>query len=407
MPLNDETLRFIRQHAHDDVRTLALHARREPGVDLTTAVTQIAGRQTLAVKVPSWAAHEAILCPPRLSLEQCSSETTARYKAGIVGRYEGHRRQLADLTGGLGIDCAFLAPLFDKVDYVERQEELCALARHNFPALGLNRIQVHQADATDFLREGIAAADWLFLDPARRDSHGGRTVAIADCEPDVGRLEPLLLEKATYVLLKLSPMLDLTQALQTLKHVREVHVVAVDNECKELLVVLEQTQETVPDDVPIHCINLSSKADAPQPPSLTFSRRTEQEAPCPLADAPRTYLYEPNAALLKAGAFRQVAATYALHKLHPSSHLYTSEHLADGFPGRTFRVEGWSRFGKKELKALLGTEKRANLSVRNFPAPVADLRKRLHLAEGGNVYLFATTLANGQKVLIRAVKTGR
>ena len=406
MTLNDETLRFIRRHARDDVRMLALHARHTPGVDLAAAITQIAGRQVLAAKVPLWAGHADILCPQRLSLEQCSSEATARHKARIVGHYEGPRRRLADLTGGLGIDCSFLAPMFAEVDYVERQEELCDLARHNFPALGLNYIRVHRADAADFLRD-LPAADWLFMDPARRDGHGGRTVAIADCEPDAARLEPLLLEKARHTLLKLSPMLDLTQALQTLKHVREACVAAVDNECKELLLVLERDYETDPDDVPISCVNLSAKADDDGGASpFTFSRRTEREAPCPLADAPHAYLYEPNAALLKAGAFRQVAAAYALHKLHPSSHLYTSDRRVEDFPGRAFRVEGWSGFGKKELKALLGAEKRANLSVRNFPASVADLRKRLRLAEGGDVYLFATTLADGQKVLIRAAKTG-
>lgn len=406
MTLNEETLRFIRQHAHDDVRALALHARALPGVNLTAALTQIAGLQILSSKVPSWATTDGIRCPARLSLEQCSSEVTARHKAGIIASYDGPHHRMADLTGGLGIDCSFLAPLFDEVDYVERQEELCSLARHNFPRLGLHQIRIHQADATEFL-PGLPVADWLFLDPARRDGNGGRTVAIADCEPDVTRLEPLLLEKAQEgVLLKLSPMLDLTQALHELKHVREAHVVAVDNECKELLMVLGRNAATAPDDVPICCINLTSKPGTPADEAFTFSRRTEREASCPLADAPLTYLYEPHAALLKAGAFRQVAAAYGLQKLHPSSHLYTSHSLVPRFPGRTFRVEGWSGFGKKELKALLGTEKRANLSVRNFPAPVADLRKRLRLAEGGALYLFATTLADGQKVLIRTVKAG-
>lgn len=403
MTLNDETLRFIRRHADDDVRTLALHARREAGVDLQAAITQIAGRQTLAAKVPSWAATDGILCPPRLSLEQCSSEATARYKADVVSTCGGPHRRLADLTGGLGIDCSFLARLFDRADYVERQEGLCELARHNFPALGLAHIGVHCADAADYLTE-METADWLFLDPARRDGHGGKTVAIGDCEPDVARLEPRLLAKAPRVLLKLSPMLDLTQALHELAHVKEAHIVAVDNECKELLLVLEREADTDADDVPIHCANLPARTGAPCPPPFIFTRREEHEAPCPLADAPLTYLYEPNAALLKAGAFRRTAQAYGLHKLHPNSHLYTSAERVPDFPGRTFRVEGWSGFGKKELKALLGTEKQANLSVRNFPAPVADLRKRLRLAEGGRIYLFATTLAGGQKVLIRSAK---
>ena len=203
MLLNDETLRFIRQHACDDVRALALHARPEPGVDLSAALTQIAGLQTLRAKVPAWASTEGILCPARLSLEQCSSEATARYKARLVAAYDGPRHRLADLTGGLGIDCSFLAPLFDEADYVERQASLCQLAAHNLPLLGLKHVRVHCADGIAFLAD-MPAADWIFLDPARRDSHGGRTVALADCEPDVSQLEGQLLERASRVLLKLS-----------------------------------------------------------------------------------------------------------------------------------------------------------------------------------------------------------
>ena len=250
---------------------------------------------------------------------------------------------MADLTGGLGVDCAFLAQLFEQVDYVERQEGLCNLAQHNFTALGLTHINVHQAQAEEFLSQ-TQGIDWIYLDPARRDGHGGKTVAIAHCEPDATQLEPLMLDKAPHVLLKLSPMLDLAQALQELKYVASAHVVAVDNECKELLLVLERGCNTEAGDVPISCINLSGRNDAPQP-----------------------------------NAF-------------------------EDFPGRIFCIQGWSGFGKKELKTLLGPEKRANLSVRNFPATVAELRKRLHLADGGETYLFATTLSAGEKVLIRTVK---
>ena len=402
MLLTDETLHFIRQHADDDVRALALHARPLPGVDLPAALTQIAGLQTLRTKVPTWAATEGILCPARLSLEQCSSETTARYKADIITAHAGPRRRLADLTGGLGIDCSLLAPLFAETDYVERQEELCRLAGHNFPLLGLTHIHVHCADGTAFLA-GMPPADWLFLDPARRDSHGGKTVALADCEPDVSQLEERLLEKAPNVLLKLSPMLDLTLALHTLRHVREAHIVAVDNECKELLLVLEKDFTADADDIPVTCVNLGSKEHVPA--IFCFTRRQEQAAPCMLADVPRTYLYEPNAALLKAGAFRSLTNAYGVEKLHTSSHLYTSSRLIPDFPGRTFRIEGWCGWGKKEAKALLNGLKQANLSIRNFPGTVSELRKRLRLAEGGDTYLFATTLSDGRKVLIRAVRT--
>ena len=395
MPLTPETLDFIRRHRTDDVRTLALQAARYPGVDMHQAVTQIAGWQAARTKIPTWAACEGVLYPVHLSLEQCSSEVTARYKAALVAGLEGPHTTLADLTGGFGIDCAFLAAHFAHVDYVERQEALCQTSRHNFPLLGLTHMEVHCADSADFLRQ-MPPADWISLDPARRDGHGGKTVAIADCEPDVSVLEPLLLEKAPRVLVKLSPMLDLSQALHTLRSVSEAHIVSVAGECKELLLVLARGAALQPDDVPIRCVNLPAD-DRP----FTFTRRQEQEVPCPLAGAPRAYLYEPNASLLKAGAFRSVAHIYKVEKLHPNSHLYTSDEALSRFPGRMFRVDGWCGFGKKEVKALLEGVTKANLTVRNFPATVAELRKRLKLSDGGDVYLFATTLAGGQKVLMR------
>ncbi|WP_297272234.1 SAM-dependent methyltransferase [uncultured Bacteroides sp.] len=398
MTLTEETLQFIRLHRTDDVCSLALQAGRHPGVDMPAAVTQIAGWQAARPKIPTWAATDGILYPPHLSMEQCSSELTADYKAAIVAQAGGERHSLTDLTGGFGIDFSALAAKFERADYVERQEVLCELARHNFPLLGLKHATVHQADATEYL-QGMEPVSWLFLDPARRDGHGGKTVAIADCEPDVARLEPLLLAKAGRVLLKLSPMLDLAQALHTLKHVTQAHVVAVGGECKELLLVLAADAALQPNEVPICCVNLPAAANV-----FTFSRQNEQNAPCIYANAPRAYLYEPHAALLKAGAFRSLTTRYKVEKLHPNSHLYTSDTQVEGFPGRTFHIDGWSGFGKREIKELLKGEKKANLTVRNFPTSVAELRKRLKLSEGGNIYLFATTLADGQKVLIRCSK---
>lgn len=398
MTLTEETLRFVAEHRHDDVRTLALQAARYPHVDMPVALTQIAGRQAAEEKIPTWAATDGILYPPHLSMEQCSSEVTARYKATIVEAFGGRNEQFADLTGGFGIDCSFLSALFSHATYVERQEVLCEAARHNFPLLGLEHINVCHADGTDYLRD-MTGTDWLFLDPARRDGHGGKTVAIADCEPDVATLEPLLLEKAEHVLIKLSPMLDLTQALHTLRHVSEVHIVSVGNECKELLLVLTRGDMTEPDRVPIRCINLPTDQAA-----FSFTRQEEQDTACPYAPTLRTYLYEPNASLLKAGAFRSLANAYKAEKLHPNSHLYTSDMPLPDFPGRMFRIDGWCGFGKKEVKSLLGENRKANITVRNFPATVAELRKRLKLAEGGNIYLFATTLAEGQKVLVRCSK---
>lgn len=398
MPPSSETLDFIRRHCADDVRTLALQAGRYPAVDMPWAVTQIAGWQVARTKVPLWATCEGIEYPVHLSLEQCSSEITARYKAALIEASGAPHETLADLTGGFGIDCAFLSACFSRATYVERQEPLCLTARHNFPLLGLNHIDVHCADGVDYLHR-MSPVDWLFLDPARRDGHGGKTVAIADCEPDVALLESLLLEKAPRVLVKLSPMLDLSQALHTLHRVSEAHIVSVAGECKELLLVLARDAALTAEEVPVRCVNLPAAL-----PPFTFTRRQEQESPCPLAHEPRGYLYEPNASLLKAGAFRSVAHAYQVEKLHPNSHLYTSDEALPHFPGRMFRVDGWCGFGKKEVKSLLAGVAKANLTVRNFPASVAELRKRLKLSEGGEVYLFATTLADGQKVLVRCSK---
>ena len=392
MQISSETLRFIEENARADVRSLALQAKKYPQVDMAMAVVQIAGRQIAEAKVPSWYHTEGLLYPKHLSMEQCSSEATAIYKAGLV---EGD--SFADLTGGFGIDCSFLSRKFKQADYVERQTELCELAKHNFPLLGLS-IGVHNEDGVEYLKQ-MQPVDCLFLDPARRDGHGGKTVAIADCEPDVSALEDLLVEKAKKVMVKLSPMLDLSMALKHLKYVREVHIVSVNNECKELLLILQKEFASM--DITIHCEHI---VNASEHQSFSFTQEQERTSDCPLATEVGAYLYEPNASILKAGAYRSLTQTYACKKLHASSHLYTSEQFIEDFPGRRFRVEAVSGFGKKELKEFLQDMEKANLTIRNFPSSVADLRKRLKLKEGGEDYLFATTLADESKVMIKCRK---
>lgn len=410
MKLNDDTLLFIREHRDDDVRNLALQAQKYPGVDMPAALTQIAGRQAAGEKIPSWQAVEGVLYPKHLSLEQCSSEATARYKATVIAdsasTVTGNLFDtLTDLTGGFGIDCAFLSTGFRQATYVERQEALCEIASHNFPLLALNRIQVKNEDGIRHLQE-MEPVDWIFIDPARRDGHGGKTVAIADCEPNVTELETLLLTKARHVMVKLSPMLDLSLAIQDLKQVEAAHIVSVNNECKELLLILGHST-VAPENIPIHCVNLQTKegksVEGTEQP-FTFTRSEEQSTPCEYTAHPDRYLYEPNASILKAGAFRSIAYTYKVEKLHPNSHLYTSDERIEYFPGRSFRISGLCTLNKKEMKAVLGDIKKANITVRNFPSSVAELRKRIKLSEGGDVYLFATTLNNEQKVLIRCEK---
>ena len=398
MELTTETIRFIEENLRADVRSLALQAKKYPQVDMAMAVVQIAGKQIAEAKVPTWYRTEGLLYPKHLSMEQCSSEATAIYKAGLV---EGET--FADLTGGFGIDCSFLSRKFKKADYVERQAELCELAKHNFPLLGLN-IDVHNEDGVEYLKR-MQPVDCLFLDPARRDGHGGKTVAISDCEPDVSALEEWLVEKARKVVVKLSPMLDLSLALKDLKHVSEVHIVSTDNECKELLLVLQK--EPASSEVSIHCINSLGALNGYRIyQEYTFTQEQERTSDCPLTSEVNAYIYEPNASILKAGAYRSLTQAYPVQKLHVSSHLYTSEHFIEDFPGRRFKVEGVSSFGKKELKTFLQGMEKANLTVRNFPSSVADLRKRLKLKEGGEDYIFATTLADESKVLIKCKKHG-
>ena len=393
LSLSPSTVSFIRQHRMEDVRMLALQAAKYPEVDMSVALRQIAGWQVARVKLPLWAETEGLYYPPHLSLEQCSSELTARYKAGLLSG-----ETLVDLTGGFGVDCAFLSSAFRSVTYVERQIELCRIATHNFPLLGLPHVQVVNAEATDYLRT-MQPVDCIYLDPARRDGQGSKVIAVADCEPNVAELESLLLQKAGKILVKLSPMLDLSQALRVLPHTQELHVVAVDNECKELLVLLASTP---PERVPVHCVNLSDGVTGDV--SFTFTREGEQNCECHYASIPASYLYEPNAALMKAGGYKSIAVAYGLDKLHPNTHLYTSDTLIPHFPGRVFRVVSFGGFGKREQKSLLGGLQKANISVRNFPASVAELRKRTKLSDGGDTYLFAATLYSDAHVLIRCEK---
>ena len=388
--IDEHTLAFIRDHAGDDVRQLALQAARYPKVDMRVAATQIEGRRLAATKLPSWAVAEGVIFPVRLSMEQCSSEQTARYKASLVG---GER--LADLTGGFGIDCSYMSDGFKETTYIERNEELCRIATHNFALLEKN-ITVVNGNSEEMLAS-LAPQDWIFVDPARRSASGGKVVALSDCEPDVCRLEELLLQKAKRVMVKCSPMLDISQALRELHSVSEVHVVSVGNECKELLFILGGDTAGEP---LIRTINF--KGDTAQ--VLAYTASEEVDSVCVYTSAVSRYLYEPNSSLMKAGCFRLPATRWGLLKLHRNTHLYTSDVLVKEFPGRVFEVKNIDGFGKNELKRLSSELKKANIAVRNFPERPEVLRKRLKLGDGGDVYLFATTLDDERRVIIRCEK---
>ena len=411
--LNDVTRAFAETHRNEDVRDLALKTKRTADLDLPAALDQIAGWQIARNKLPQWAACADIVYPAHISMEQCSSQFTAQYKAEIARRLlrslpqsagqTANDATMTDLTGGFGVDFSYLAREFGHATYVERQSHLCELAAHNMAALGLTQAQMVCGDGVEYLR-AMEPAQLIYIDPARRDEHGARTYAIEDCTPDALALRDLLLAKARYVMIKLSPMLDWRKAVDDFAGtVAEVHIVSTGNECKELLLLLGQGEGVPADDIPIHCVNFTG---VPAPQALVFTRRQEKERACPYTPQLKSYLYEPNASVLKAGAFRSLSSLYKVEKLHPNSHLYTSDHFLPDFPGRKFRITSSCGFGKKEVKEMLAAEKKANLTVRNFPATVAELRKRLKLAEGGGTYLFATTLADEKKVLIRCQATG-
>ena len=383
MPTNQATLQFIRQHAGDDVRKLALAGNREADVDLPFALEQIAGRQKAVLKIPSWAAVEGIIYPPHLSLEQCSSEQTARYKAGIAG--EGER--FVDLTAGFGVDCAFISSRFQRAVYVEQQPQLCAIASENFRNLGLTNIETVCGNGVDYLH-ALDHTDLLFIDPARRNEHGGRTYGIADCTPNVLEILDEMLEKANKVMIKLSPMLDWRKAVTDLgeQWVREVHIVSVDNECKELLLILAKEESPLK----VVCVNLGRGADDGEVFEYVPSEEREE---CMLSTDTFRFLYEPNASIMKAGCFELIARRFGVSQLDRNSHLFVSDIEIKDFPGRRFTIERVTSMNKRELRDTMVGITQANIAVRNFPMTVDALRKRLKLRDGGDVFIFATTVA--------------
>ena len=383
--LNDVTRAFAEAHRNEDVRDLALKTKRTADLDLPAALDQIAGWQIARNKLPQWAACADIVYPAHISMEQCSSQFTAQYKDEIARRLLRSLPQSAgqtandvtmtDLTGGFGVDFSYLARGFGHATYVERQSHLCELAAHNMAALGLTQAQVVCGDGVEYLR-AMEPAQLIYIDPARRDEHGARTYAIEDCTPDVLALRDLLLAKARYVMIKLSPMLDWRKAVDDFAGtVAEVHIVSTGNECKELLLVLDGKAAGATSDAAaadtraphVYCVNDDQRLDYD---AAAYTRGLR------IGDA-------------------------------PSSHLFVSDEPVDGFPGRGFAIETIGGMGKKELKRLLSGLDRANIAVRNFPLTAPQLRKKLKLADGGDAYLFGTTMQGGDHVLIRTAKISR
>ena len=500
--MNQATQDFIRQHQDEDVRQLAFLGSKYPEVNMPFALDQIRGRKMAHVKLPCWASIEGIIYPPHISMEQCSSEQTALYKAELAARLLGlsvsssenekecekasnshfskicefasegavdsefaqngdtcKKQQIltepgedvnetkeeevsesdfseeigfVDLTGGFGVDFSYIASrLGMKSMYVERQAHLCEVAKENFERLGLKNVSVKNGDGIEVLHsfhsKKNAASDSLgiteeqsqsllktnfglkliFIDPARRDDAGNKVVSLKDCTPDVTVLQEEMLSKADYVIIKLSPMLDWHRAVSELSHVREVHIISVNNECKELLLVLsarnmgDMEASSADGEVKhagnlrIYCVNDAQSFVCDE---LDMESSPVRIAPPVLEEM--QYLYEPNASLMKAGCFGVLSDRYDARMLSKNSHLFVSQAPIEAFPGRSFRIIAISSFNKKELKRHLSGITKANIATRNFPLSVAELRKRLKLKDGGETYIFATTLSNESYVLV-------
>lgn len=462
--MNQATLDFIRQHQDDDVRQLAFLGSKNPEVNMPFALDQIRGRQMARIKLPRWACIDGIIYPPHISMEQCSSEQTASYKAELAARLlektslSSHRGEIvpqgdnskicefasdravdsefaqnegtcgkqqiltdvgdsvnkiktdacsgdsvaeiefADLTGGFGVDFSYIATqLGVKSMYVERQKHLCEAAKENFERLGLKNVVVKNGDGVEVLHaipdhSGLRV---IYIDPARRDDAGNKVVSLQDCTPDVTRLQEEMLQKADFVVIKLSPMLDWHRAVSELRCVREVHVVSVNNECKELLLVLSVRNMGENNQLRICCVNDNQSFvcdDAEMASSVARIAAADLDSV--------QYLYEPNASLMKAGCFGVLSERYSVSMLSKNSHLFVSQSPVVDFPGRSFRIRAVSSFNKKELKRQLRGIEKANIATRNFPLSVAELRKRLKLKDGGETYIFATTLSDDSHVLL-------
>ena len=398
--MNQATQDFIRQHQDEDVRQLAFLGSKNPEVDMPFALDQIRGRKMARAKLPLWANIDGIIYPPHISMEQCSSESTALYKAELAARLFGlpassssEEIGFVDLTGGFGVDFSYIASRLGMSSmYVERQAHLCEAAKENFERLGLKNAIVKNEDGIEVLHS-LKELKLIFIDPARRDDAGNKVVSLKDCTPDVTVLQEEMLSKADYVIIKLSPMLDWHRAISELSHVREVHIISVNNECKELLLVL--SARNMGENLRIYCINDAQSFVCDE---LDMESSSVKIAPSTLEEM--QYLYEPNASLMKAGCFGVLSERYDARMLSKNSHLFVSREPIAAFPGRSFRIIAVSSFNKKELKRHLSGITKANIATRNFPLSVAELRKRLKLKDGGETYIFATTLSDESHVLV-------
>ena len=421
MNINEPTWQYISAHAEDDASYLALHPSKDPQVDMRMALQQIAGRQKAIVKLPEWAAVEGILYPAKVSLEQCSSSQTANYKAALL---EGE--SFADFSGGFGVDTAAFAKKFTKGYYVEPQEELCELFQQNCKTLVINNVNILNGPMEELL-DDIGRVDLIYLDPSRRDTHGRRVVSLEDCTPNLLEWKSALLARCNTLMVKMSPMIDIYQTLRDLPETYAVHVIAVEGECKEVLFLLthDETNNGVCRDAKF-CVsttgtnendvskrngtNITSTSLIAVDINKTAATRvettleTERTTPPRIATTLGTYLYEPNAAVMKAGIFNALSQQYSVAKLAKSTNLFIGNDLREDFPGRVFRIKAVHEFHPRKTAKELSLLASASIAVRNFPLTAEELRKTLKIKDGNASYLFGCTLWDGSKVILQTTK---
>jgi 16S rRNA G966 N2-methylase RsmD len=355
---------FIKNHLNDEVTSLLLQAKKYPNLNIPDLVWQIKARQKAKTKLPEWFDNEDIIFPKMLSVEQSSSEITAKFKANLV-----KGETIIDLTGGMGVDIAYMSKNFKNAVYVEQNADLSEIVNYNFEQLGIEKVTFIEGNSIDFLETETINYSWIYLDPHRRDDTGNKVVSLQDCEPNILEIKDFLFTKTDNILLKASPMLDINLAISELQNVVNIYIIAVENEVKEILFHLQKGYQN---EAEYHAVNLPND-------SFTFKKSEEKDAVIKMG-SPQAYLYEPNATILKSGGFRIIAQRFDLQKIAPHSHLYTSNDLVENFPGRTFKIEGVCKLDKKEISKYL-SENKANITIRNFPLSVKQIREKLKLSE--------------------------
>lgn len=380
---------FITKNVGADISRLAFAKNPFPDVDYKAVLNQISAKTKAKSKLPTWFSANEIIYPSKVSVEQTSSEKTAGYKAQLVS---GER--LIDLTGGFGVDDYYFSKQVKQVTHCEIDPELSQIAQHNFKMLNAANINCECADSSEILKQSETRFDWIYVDPSRRHDAKGKVFMLADCVPNVPSLLDFYFYYSDNILIKAAPILDITSAVSELRNVREIHIVAVDNEVKELLFVLSKGFLGNPG---IFAVNLTAGN------TQTFLYHPDKDDNAPEFSLPADYLYEPNAAIMKSGAFDAVSTRFGLGKLHKHSHLYTSDSLLENFPGRVFKIDRALDYNKENMKQWLAG-KQANVSVRNFPDTVEALRKKWKISDGGNVFCFFTTVSTNDKIVLLCAK---